>query len=77
MIGNVLVHDALGSKGSPLLVISRRELLKGLVVITVGIVGFGGCALVGSFRLNVTRYAVSPGNWPKGLRLRVMAIADI
>jgi hypothetical protein len=77
VIGNVLLHVAPGSNRSPLLVISRRELLKGLAVITVGGVGFGGCALAELFRLNVTRYAVSPGNWPKGLLLRVMVIADI
>lgn len=44
---------------------------------TAGSVGFGGYALAEPFRLNVTRYAVSPPNWPKGLRLRVVVIADI
>jgi predicted MPP superfamily phosphohydrolase len=44
---------------------------------TAGSVGSGGYALAEPFRLNVTRYAVSPPNWPKGLRLRVVVIADI
>jgi uncharacterized protein len=40
--------------------------------------GFGGYALaIEPYRMQITRYAVSPGNWPKGLKLKIAAIADI
>lgn len=57
--------------------ISRRQLLKGVAALSVGGVGLGGYALAEPFRLNVTRYAVTPRNWPSGMRLRVAVIADL
>jgi len=57
--------------------ISRRQLLKGLAAFSVGSFGLGGYALAEPFRLNVTRYALTPRTWPRGLRLRVAVIADL
>lgn len=37
----------------------------------------GGYALAEPFRLRVTRYALTPPRWPKGLRLRLALIADL
>lgn len=39
--------------------------------------GFGGYALAEPFRLNMTRYAVTPSRWPSGLALRVAVVADL
>lgn len=44
---------------------------------TAGGVGFGGYALAEPFRLNVTRYQVSPKRWPRALQLRIAVIADL
>lgn len=57
--------------------ISRRQLLKGFAAFSLGGAGLGGFALAEPFRLGVTRYAVTPRNWPTGLRLRVAVIADL
>lgn len=65
------------NQGRAFPVISRRQLLKGLVALTAGGTVLGSYALAEPFRLNVTRYAVRPRNWPKDLRLRVAVIADL
>ncbi len=39
--------------------------------------GFGGYALAEPFRLNMTRYVVTPSRWPSGLALRVAVVADL
>ena len=39
--------------------------------------GFGGYALAEPFRLNVTRYALTPPGWPIGLKLRLAILADL
>ena len=57
--------------------ISRRQLLKGLAALSAGGVGLGGYALAEPFRLSVTRYAVKPRNWPRGLSLRIGVVADL
>ncbi len=57
--------------------ISRRAFLKGvLAVSTVGST-FGGYVLAEPFRLRVTRYKISPPNWPTGLRVKLAVIADL
>lgn len=38
---------------------------------------FGSYAFAQPFRLQVTRYAISPRGWPRGLRLRLAVIADL
>lgn len=44
----------------------------------IGGTGFGGYAFaIEPYRLTTTRYRVTPKNWPKGLSLRIVAIADI
>lgn len=59
--------------------ITRRTFLRGLGA-TVG----SGIALAGYafgieplYRLSVTRYAVTPPNWPRGLNLKLALIADL
>ena len=59
--------------------ISRRRFLK-----TVGATGaalFGltgyGFAVEPMWRLAVTRYRISPANWPRGLNLKIAVIADV
>src|SRR5215813_3638808 len=60
--------------------ISRRRFLK-----SVGLSGAStlplrsGCALAVEpmWRLDVTRYAVSPPRWPKGFKLSLAVIADL
>lgn len=58
-------------------VLSRRQVLKGLALAGVGSMSFGGYALAEPHRLGVTRYTVSPPDWPTGLSLRVAVITDL
>ncbi len=58
-------------------VLSRRKFLKGLATLSAGTVGLGGYAVAEPWRLNVTRYGISPPGWPRGLDLRLAVIADI
>lgn len=39
--------------------------------------GLGGYALAEPFRLNVTRYRLTPPGWPNGLTFKVAVIADL
>lgn len=58
--------------------ITRRTFLK-----TLGATVLGGLSLTGyafgiePFRLRIQNYKFSPPRWPKGLRLRIAAVADI
>lgn len=57
---------------------TRRQLIYGLGAFTAGIIGFGAYAVaVEPMRLAVTRYALTPAQWPKGLRLSIAVLADI
>ena len=59
--------------------ISRRRFLKTLGLSGAGMVGLSGYgfAVEPVWRLEVTRYRVSPPNWPRGLKLRIGVIADV
>src|SRR5262245_36206296 len=59
--------------------ISRRRFLKGLGLSGAGMVGLSGYGLAvePGYRLNVTRYRVSPQNWTPGLNLSIGVIADV
>ncbi|MEQ1698236.1 MAG: metallophosphoesterase [Hyphomicrobiaceae bacterium] len=57
--------------------ISRRTFLKGVLAFSAGTVTLGGYAVAEPWRLNVTRYAFTPPNWPKGLKLRCAVLADL
>jgi len=59
--------------------ISRRRFLKTLGFSSASMVGLSGYgfAVEPGYRLNVTRYAVSPPNWTPGLNLSVGVIADV
>ena len=59
------------------LLITRRTILKGLAGFSAAGIGLGGYAVAEPWRLNVTRYAVSPPNWPGDLKLKLAIIADI
>lgn len=59
--------------------ISRRALLRmpaGLALAGLG-VGAYSVVIEPNFLLAVTRYRVTPGGWPKGLRLRIAVITDL
>jgi predicted MPP superfamily phosphohydrolase len=59
--------------------ISRRRFLKTLGVSGVSAVGFSGyaAAIEPGYRLNVTRYSLSPARWTPGLKLSIAVIADV
>jgi uncharacterized protein len=58
--------------------ISRRGLLKGLAAFALGGTSLGGYAFgIEPRRLSVTRYAITPTGWPRGLKLRVAVLTDI
>lgn len=57
--------------------ISRRQLLRGLLAATGASVGLGGYAVAEPWRLNVTRYALNPRGWPAGLKVRCAILADL
>jgi predicted MPP superfamily phosphohydrolase len=59
--------------------ISRRRFLTTLGLSGAGMVGLSsyGFAVEASWRLDVTRYRVSPPNWPRGLKLKIGVIADV
>ena len=57
--------------------ISRRTFLKGVLAASAVGGAFGGFALAEPFRLGVTRYKISPPNWPADLRLKLAVVADI
>jgi predicted MPP superfamily phosphohydrolase len=61
------------------LMITRRSLLTGLAALgfcgsSIGAYAFG---IEPRFMLSVTRYQVTPDNWPEGLHLRFAILADI
>jgi predicted MPP superfamily phosphohydrolase len=51
--------------------------LKGLAAMGVGMVGSAGYAAAEPFRLNVTRYRLTPQGWPDGFTLRLAVLADL
>jgi len=56
---------------------TRRQILKSLAALGFTGTAFGGYALGEPFRQNVTSYAISPPNWPAGLKLRLAVLADL
>jgi len=58
---------------------SRRRFLTTLGFSGAGMVGLSGygLAIEPGYRLNITRYRVSPRNWTPGLDLKVGVIADV
>jgi predicted MPP superfamily phosphohydrolase len=59
--------------------ISRRDLLRlpaGLAYTGLGL-GVYSVVIEPNFMLNVTRYRVTPKDWPKALRLRIAVITDL
>lgn len=57
--------------------LTRRQLLKGFAAASALGAGFGGYAFAEPFRLNATRYRLTPKGWPKGLKLKLAVIADL
>ena len=57
--------------------ITRRQFFQGMGVAAAATVGCGGYALAEPFSTGVTRYRVSPPNWPKRLNLRLVVLADL
>jgi predicted MPP superfamily phosphohydrolase len=60
-------------------VITRRGFLKILGGSVAGVVALGGYAFAYEplARLNIARYALTPPGWTPGLKLRVVALADL
>jgi predicted MPP superfamily phosphohydrolase len=58
---------------------SRRTFLRGLGVAVGSGMGLAGYAFgyEPMFRLAVTRYAVTPENWPRGFKLKLALVADV
>jgi uncharacterized protein len=60
-------------------VLSRRGLMKGLL----GLIGSSTALSAYAFgieplwRLSIARYTLTPPSWPRGFRLRIVALADI
>ena len=44
--------------------LTRRQVVKGLVTVPVATVAAGGYAVAAPFRLAVTRYRLTPKGWP-------------
>lgn len=59
--------------------ISRRRFLKTLGISGAGVVGLSGYgfAIEPMWRLEVTRYRVTPVGWPRDLKLSIGVIADV
>ena len=51
--------------------------MKGVLAFGAGTAALGSYAVAEPWRLNVTRYAVTPPKWPTGLKLRCAVIADL
>lgn len=58
---------------------SRRQFLKflGMGAASLGALGFYAFEFEPLLRLTVARYALTPPNWPPGLKLRLVALADL
>jgi predicted MPP superfamily phosphohydrolase len=62
------------------MVLTRRGfLMRGASALTLGATSLAGWSFVlePGFLLDVTRYALTPPNWPAGLQLKVAVIADV
>ncbi|MEL6478978.1 MAG: metallophosphoesterase [Pseudomonadota bacterium] len=55
--------------------LSRRDLLRLLLAAPVALAGYAGAVEPG-WRLRVQRWAIQPPLWPRGRRLRIVALAD-
>jgi hypothetical protein len=58
-------------------VLTRRQFIQGFSVAVAGGFGCGGHALAEPFGTGITRYRVSPPDWPAGLSLKLAVIADL
>lgn len=59
--------------------ISRRAFLRWPTGLLLGGAGLGAYSVIiePNFMLNVTRYRVTPKNWPQGLKLRLALLSDL
>lgn len=57
--------------------ISRRRVLTAAAGLGAGSFGLGGFAVAESYGLEITRYALTPPNWPSGLHLKLAIVADL
>ena len=58
--------------------LTRRQFIQGAATVTATGAGFGGYAFaIEPHRLVTQHYRVRPTGWPKGLKLRVAALADM
>lgn len=59
--------------------ITRRAILTGAGALALGATGLASYAFAiePGFMLGVTRYRLQPASWPRGLKLKIVLIADI
>jgi predicted MPP superfamily phosphohydrolase len=57
--------------------VTRRQLLRGVLTLGAATTLVGGYAVAEPWRLVVTKYLISPPDWPRGLTLRCAVIADL
>ena len=58
--------------------LTRRQFIQGAATVAATGAGFGGYAFaIEPHRLVTQHYRVRPNGWPKGLKLRVAALADL
>ena len=57
--------------------LTRRQVLNGFAGLSASVATVGGYSLVEPFRLRVTRYSISPPDWPAALKVRVAVLADL
>ena len=58
--------------------LTRRQLILGSGAMIASGTGLGGYAYaIEPYRLAVRNYSVRPRRWPRGLNLRIAAIADL
>ncbi len=57
--------------------ITRRAVLKGAGALALGTAAAGGYAVAEPWMTHVTSYRLTPPGWPKGLSLKIAALADL
>ena len=72
------MHDMQGTQ-PPQSGVTRRRVMKGIGATLISSIAFAGYALgiEPRYRLNTTRYALSPPSWPKDLNVKIAIVADL
>lgn len=80
-VGQVAISVGGGAegRGHDVFMLTRRSLLKGITALGLTGAGLGAYAfgIEPRYMLSVTRYRLTPKDWPKGLHVRLAVLADI